>query len=203
MIKRLQRAFGESVRSRVAGEDAAERATQIWGKPGPRWFTRTDPIWRVHEDASMFPGGIAALLLQTLHPLAMAGVAGHSGYRADPWGRLKRTSDYIAITTYATIPDAEALIAAAEDLALPRDGVSRRPSSCSPIHRGRAEPRNWSAVRANGGFVPVATESSTRSKSMYWSSWWWPSATDGTSTIVAETNSRCGELRTTAGGSRR
>jgi uncharacterized protein (DUF2236 family) len=58
----------------------------------------------------MFPGGIAALLLQTLHPLAMAGVAGHSGYRADPWGRLKRTSDYIAITTYATIPDAEAMI---------------------------------------------------------------------------------------------
>jgi uncharacterized protein (DUF2236 family) len=37
-------------------------------------------------------------------------VAGHSGYRSDPWGRLKRTSDYIAITTYATIPDAEALI---------------------------------------------------------------------------------------------
>jgi uncharacterized protein (DUF2236 family) len=59
----------------------------------------------------MFSGGIAALLMQTLHPLAMAGVAGHSGYRSDPWGRLKRTSDYIAITTYATIPDAEALIA--------------------------------------------------------------------------------------------
>jgi uncharacterized protein (DUF2236 family) len=58
----------------------------------------------------MFPGGIAALLMQTLHPLAMAGVAGHSGYRNDPWGRLKRTSDYIAITTYATIPDAEAMI---------------------------------------------------------------------------------------------
>jgi uncharacterized protein (DUF2236 family) len=110
VLRRVQRAFGESVRSRVAGEDAAERATQIWGKPGPRWFTRTDPIWRVHEDASMFPGGIAALLMQTLHPLAMAGVAGHSGYRSDPWGRLKRTSDYIAITTYATIPDAEAMI---------------------------------------------------------------------------------------------
>ncbi len=58
----------------------------------------------------MFPGGIAALLLQTLHPLAMAGVAGHSGYRSDPWGRLTRTSDYIAITTYATLADAEALI---------------------------------------------------------------------------------------------
>jgi uncharacterized protein (DUF2236 family) len=110
VLRHVQRAFGEAVRSKVAGSDAAERATQIWGKPGPRWFTSTDPVWRVHEDASMFPGGIAALLMQTLHPLAMAGVAGHSGYRSDPWGRLKRTSDYIAITTYATVPDAEALI---------------------------------------------------------------------------------------------
>lgn len=110
VLRDLQRAFGEAVRSKVAGSDAAERAVQIWGKPGPRWFTPSDPVWRVHEDASMFPGGIAALLLQTLHPLAMAGVAGHSGYRSDPWGRLTRTSDYIAITTYATVPDAEALI---------------------------------------------------------------------------------------------
>jgi len=110
LLRDLQRTFGEAVRSKVAGADAADRAVQIWGKPGPRWFTASDPVWRVHEDASMFPGGIAALLMQTLHPLAMAGVAGHSGYRSDPWGRLKRTSDYIAITTYATIPDAEALI---------------------------------------------------------------------------------------------
>ena len=111
VLRNVQRAFGEAVRSKVAGTDAAERAVRIWGKPGPRWFSPSDPVWRVHEDASMFPGGIAALLMQTLHPLAMAGVAGHSGYRSDPWGRLKRTSDYIAITTYATIPDAEAMIA--------------------------------------------------------------------------------------------
>lgn len=59
----------------------------------------------------MFPAGIAALLLQSLHPLAMAGVAGHSGYRGDPWGRLQRTSRYLATTTYGTIDDAEAAIA--------------------------------------------------------------------------------------------
>jgi uncharacterized protein (DUF2236 family) len=58
----------------------------------------------------MFPAGIASLLLQSLHPLAMAGVAGHSGYKGDPWGRLQRTSHYIAVTTYGTIVDAEAAI---------------------------------------------------------------------------------------------
>lgn len=110
-VRALQRRLGETLRSRVAGTDAGERGLQIWGKPGERWFSPTDPIWRVHEDAAMFPGGVAALVLQSLHPLAMAGVAGHSGYKGDPWGRLHRTSNYIAVVTYGTIPDAEALIA--------------------------------------------------------------------------------------------
>ncbi len=110
-VRVAQRALGEVLRSKVAGSDAGERGLQIWGKPGERWFVPTDPIWRVHEDAAMFPGGVAALLLQSLHPLAMAGVAGHSGYKGDPWGRLHRTSNYIAVVTYGTTPDAEALIA--------------------------------------------------------------------------------------------
>ena len=68
-------------------------------------------MWRVHADAAMFPGGVAALLLQSLHPLAMAGVAGHSGYKGDPWGRLQRTSHFLATTTFGTVEDAEAAIA--------------------------------------------------------------------------------------------
>ena len=48
----------------------------------------------------MFIGGMRALLLQSLHPLAMAGVAQHSDYRNDPWGRLQRTADFLAVTTF-------------------------------------------------------------------------------------------------------
>ena len=59
----------------------------------------------------MFVGGIAALLLQSLHPLAMAAVADHSGYRADPWGRLQRTSHFIAATTFGRKQDAMGAIA--------------------------------------------------------------------------------------------
>src|SRR5829696_10583838 len=105
-----QRRLGAALRARVAGDDAAERAKVIWGRPGERWFTPQDPVWRVHADASMFPGGVAALLLQSLHPLAMAGVAGHSGYRGDPWGRLQRTSRFIAMTTFGPTNQADALI---------------------------------------------------------------------------------------------
>ena len=57
------------------------------------------------------PAGWPALLLQSLHPLAMAGVAGHSGYKGDPWGRLQRTSHFLATTTFGTVEDAEAAIA--------------------------------------------------------------------------------------------
>ena len=57
------------------------------------------------------PRSIRALLLQSLHPLAMAGVAGHSGYKGDPWGRLQRTSEFLATTTFGTIDHAEEQIA--------------------------------------------------------------------------------------------
>lgn len=59
----------------------------------------------------MFIGGIRALLLQSLHPLAMAAVAAHSGYRGDPWGRLQRTSYFLAVTTFGDADDAREAIA--------------------------------------------------------------------------------------------
>ena len=124
----MQRRLGLALRSRVAGDDAPARAQEIWGAEGERWFTPDDPIWRVHADAAMFPGGLAALLLQSLHPLAMAGVAGHSGYKGDPWGRLQRTSHYLAVTTFGTVEAAE------DSIALVR-GVHRRVRGKD--HRGR------------------------------------------------------------------
>ncbi len=65
----------------------------------------------VHGDASMFVGGIRALLLQTLHPAAMLAVAEHSGYRGDMWGRLHRTSRFLAVTTFGAADDAEQAVA--------------------------------------------------------------------------------------------
>jgi uncharacterized protein (DUF2236 family) len=110
MLSTARRSLASSLRSRVAGDDAVARARVIWESPGERWFTPDNVIWRVHADASMFVGGIRALLVQSLHPLAMAGVAAHSGYKGDPWGRLQRTSTFLATTTFGTVEHAEALI---------------------------------------------------------------------------------------------
>jgi len=106
-----QNRLGRALRDRVAGEDAPAAARRIWQSQGPRWFAESDPIWIVNQDAAMFPGGITSLLLQSLHPGAMAGVAGHSGYKGDPWGRLQRTSHYLATVTFGTIEHAEEAIA--------------------------------------------------------------------------------------------
>ena len=108
---KVRRRLGQSLFAMVAGPEGPENRTRIHTTPGPRWFAADRPIRLVHADASMFPGGVAALLLQSLHPLAMAGVAGHSGYRGDPWGRLQRTSHFLATTTFGTIADAEQTIA--------------------------------------------------------------------------------------------
>ena len=101
-MEQIRQAIASAVRGRVAGADGAGRARELLDAEGPRWFVPGSPIWRVHDDVSMFVGGLRALLLQSLHPLAMAGVAQHSDYRADPWGRLQRTADFLAATTFGT-----------------------------------------------------------------------------------------------------
>jgi len=99
--------LGQALFLRVAGPDGARHRERIHGTPGPRWFEAGSPITRVHGDAAMFIGGIRAVMLQTMHPVAMQAVAEHSGYRGDMWGRLARTSRYLAVTTFGTAADAQ------------------------------------------------------------------------------------------------
>lgn len=80
------------------GEYPPEGFSQPAGDPG--FFGPRSPVWRVHGDTSMFIGGLRALLLQTMHPLAMAGVAQHSQFKHDPIQRLQRTAAFIRDTTF-------------------------------------------------------------------------------------------------------
>ena len=74
--------------------------------PDPGLYGPDSVTWRVHADPSMALAGLRALLLQAVHPLAMSGVEQHSDFRNDPWGRLFRTADYVAVTTYGTTEQA-------------------------------------------------------------------------------------------------
>jgi uncharacterized protein (DUF2236 family) len=124
----VRQRIGVGLFERVAGPDGPEVRSRIHDTPGPRWFDEDRPIRRVHGDAAMFVGGLRALLLQSLHPLAMAAVAEHSGYRADPWGRLQRTSGFLAVTTYGTATDAQRAVDKVR-------GVHRRVHGAAPDGR--------------------------------------------------------------------
>ncbi len=80
------------------------------GDPGQ--FGPDSVTWRVHaEFPGMLAGGLCALMLQALHPRALAAVYDHSNFREDLVGRLRRTTHFVAGTTYAPTAEAERLIA--------------------------------------------------------------------------------------------
>ena len=62
--------------------------------------------WRVVGHRASLVGGLRSLIIQSLHPLAMAGVAEFSDYRSRPLRRLQRTSRYVAATTFGTTKQA-------------------------------------------------------------------------------------------------
>jgi len=103
---------GSVARRALAGPASRRAEIELATAEEPGWFGPDSMTWRIHADRSMIIGGLRALLLQVMHPLAMAGVAQHSAYREDPLGRLARTGHFIAATTYGTRAEAERAVAA-------------------------------------------------------------------------------------------
>lgn len=68
-------------------------------------------VWRVNRDRSFPLAAVRSLMMQALHPLAMAGVAQHSNWREDPFGRMAATSSYVLVTTYGETEAAHAAAA--------------------------------------------------------------------------------------------
>lgn len=101
---------GARIRDGIIG-DQGLKFEELASEEDPGWFGPSSISWRVHGDASMLSGGLRSLFLQTLHPLAMAGIAQHSDYRRDPWGRLNRTSRFVGATTFGSTATAERSIA--------------------------------------------------------------------------------------------
>jgi uncharacterized protein (DUF2236 family) len=89
---------------RGRGEKPVERSDDALLSP-------TSVAWRVHGDVTtMMVGGVSGLLLEMLHPAALAGVWDHSNFRNDMIGRLRRTARFLAVTTYGQRDQAMAAI---------------------------------------------------------------------------------------------
>jgi uncharacterized protein (DUF2236 family) len=80
---------------------AASFAASVSADPADDgFFGPASVAWRLHADLSAPVAGLRSLILQALHPLAMAGVDQHSAWRADPGARLASTAGYVLTTTY-------------------------------------------------------------------------------------------------------
>ncbi|MER5639200.1 oxygenase MpaB family protein [Kitasatospora sp. NPDC002227] len=114
----LQARLLAEINSTVHGSDLhLERYDRPAGDPG--LFGPDSVVWTVHSHpAGMLTGGFAALFLQSLHPLAMAGVDQHSDYRQDPTGRLNRTARFVTTTTLGSTAAAERAIASVRKIHL-------------------------------------------------------------------------------------
>src|SRR4051795_9278977 len=83
---------------------ASERGPQPGGDVG--LFGPDSITWRLHAEPLMGVAGLRALLLQALHPVAMAAIEQERRSHDDLWGRLSRTAEYVAVTTFGSTTDA-------------------------------------------------------------------------------------------------
>ena len=80
---------------------AAAFVSAVPGQPqDDGYFGPASVTWRLAGDLSAPVAGLRSVLMQALHPLAMAGVDQHSDWRRDPVGRLAATASYTATVTY-------------------------------------------------------------------------------------------------------
>jgi uncharacterized protein (DUF2236 family) len=120
--------------------------------PGdPGLFGPDSATWQIHADfAGMLSGGLCALMLQTLHPAALAGVWDHSNFRDDLVGRLRRTTNFVAGTTYAGTETAHQLIARVRRIHATVHGVTE---SGEPYDAEDPQLLTWVHVTEAFGFL--------------------------------------------------
>ena len=167
----------EFLRRRIAGEVRSFFNDQAKGQrpivsSDQAFVARNSAAWRVHGDVtSMMVGGIAALLLQMLHPAALAGVWDHSDFRRNMHGRLRNTARFIAVATYGHRDAAEAAIARVRAI---HDHVHGTLPDGSPYDAN--DPRLLAWVHVAGGAMFLDSwvrfgepEMSSADRDRYWS----------------------------------
>jgi uncharacterized protein (DUF2236 family) len=107
-----------------------------WGLFGPDSIS-----WRVHSSPVLLVGGLRALIIQSLNPLAMAGIDQHSDYLRRPLSRLRRTAEYVATVVYGDTPTAERAGAMVRKIHSRVSGVD--PITDSPYNAEDTETKLW------------------------------------------------------------
>jgi uncharacterized protein (DUF2236 family) len=140
---------------------AVPAGPEDWGLFGPESIS-----WRVHSRPVRLVGGLRALIIQSLNPLAMAGIDQHSDYREQPLSRLRRTIEYATTVVFGDTPSAYRAAETVERLNEQVKGVD--PITEAPYSASDLQTKLWlhcvnahsflAAYRAYGGALSEADE---------------------------------------------
>ncbi len=107
--------------------------------------------WRIFKNpASLFIGGVAAVILELAEPRVRTGVWDHSGFRHDPVKRLRRTGLAAMVTVYGARGTAEAMIGGIRRM---HDRVHGQTPSGEAYRANDADLLNWVHATAAFGFL--------------------------------------------------
>jgi uncharacterized protein (DUF2236 family) len=116
--------------------------------------------WRLHREPIVLLGGLRSLYLQALHPQAVAAVSQLSGYRGDPWGRLLRTSEFVATLVWGSTAEAERAAGRVRRLHARLTAVD--PSSGEPFRVDEPHLLRWVHVAEVESFLTTALRAGVR-----------------------------------------
>jgi uncharacterized protein (DUF2236 family) len=107
--------------------------------------------WRLFKNPlSLFVGGVSAVLLELAEPRVRTGVWEHTGFRAEPARRLRRTGLAAMVTVYGARSTAETMIARVRRM---HDRVAGTTPSGEVYHANDPELLNWVQGTAAYGFL--------------------------------------------------
>jgi uncharacterized protein (DUF2236 family) len=107
--------------------------------------------WRIFKNpATLFIGGVAAVILELAEPRVRTGVWRHSGFRQNPLRRLRRTGLAAMMTVYGARSLAEAMIA---DVRRMHERVRGLTPGGEPYSANDPELLNWVQATAAFGFL--------------------------------------------------
>lgn len=118
------------------------------GDPG--LFGPRSATWRVLAEPAAIVGGVRGLLVQLLHPQAMAGVADHSAFETDPLGRLARTAGYVATVGFGSLDQVVAVSRVVQRRHVPVTGTA---PGGSPYAAGDPRLLAWVSLALTESFL--------------------------------------------------
>ena len=106
------------------GNDPMKGTLSYHGDPG--LFGPESVTWRIISDVSGFMAGLRALMVQAAHPEVVDGFSDHSQLHYDPIGRISRTGDYVAVTSFGAMPEVQQMVSMVKKIHERVKGVSSR-----------------------------------------------------------------------------